>query len=259
MKKYNKIIITGANSPYFESLLTLISSLHLNSFDSYDKILVYNFGLSEYELDFLGKLKKVEVIEIIEKLKLEVPFFENMSSVKTKCHLQKMFTLYDSINLSDYFIWIDAGAMCLKDINVIFDSLVKDDIFLVGDSHLNINYTHKVCQEIMSATSEELNDKQIWSGLVGVKSEGKFKELILKGWDYSCVEGCIDGYEENHRHDQSVLSILSSRYSCKLQDIDLFGYWTDSYRNLERAKEIGSVIFVHRRGHNDKTNLIYEN
>ena len=67
-----------------------------------------------------------------------------------------------------------------------------------------------------------------------------------------------DGYYD-HRHDQSILSILTHRYNCPRQDIDIFGYWTDWNRNLNLALELGSVIFAHRRGHNDKTNLIYEN
>lgn len=102
-------------------------------------------------------------------------------------------------------------------------------------------------------------DKQLWSGLVGFKSDGKYKHIITEGWDYSQIEGCIDGFEDNHRHDQSVLSILSSRYDCPTQDIDMFGYWTDVNRNLEKAIELNSVIFAHRRGYNNKGDLKYEN
>ena len=110
----------------------------------------------------------------------------------------------------------------------------------------------------MNASEKELMDKQLWSGLVGFKSDGKFTHIITEGWEYSQIEGCIDGFEDNHRHDQSVLSVLSSRYNCQTQDIDMFGYWTDSSRNLEGAKSIGSVIFAHRRGHDDKSNLMFK-
>ena len=83
--------------------------------------------------------------------------------------------------------------------------------------------------------------------------------MILDAWNYSEKEGCIDGFEDNHRHDQSVLSILSSRYNCQTQDIDIFGYWTDVNRNLQKAIELNSVIFAHRRGYDNKNNLQYEN
>jgi hypothetical protein len=94
---------------------------------------------------------------------------------------------------------------------------------------------------------------------VGYKSNGKYQHIFDESYKLSLIPGCLDGNQENHRHDQSILSILTHRYDCPRQDIDIFGYWTDWNRNLNLALELGSVIFAHRRGHNDKTNLIYEN
>jgi hypothetical protein len=94
---------------------------------------------------------------------------------------------------------------------------------------------------------------------VGYKSNGKYQHIFDESYKLSLIPGCLDGNQENHRHDQSILSILTHRYNCPRQDIDIFGYWTDWNRNLNLALELGSVIFAHRRGHNDKINLIYEN
>jgi hypothetical protein len=252
----NNLLITGANSMYFDSLLTLISTVHKDSFDVVDMIFVYDFGLESDEVRRLNGLKKVEV-KNIDKSSFSI--YNGISSVKTKCHFLKMYSLFDAMSYSNNVLWLDAGACALKSIKPIFDKIEVDEVFLVGDVHLNKNYTHKKCLEIMNASESEINDKQLWSGLVGFKSDGKFSKLITEGWKYSLVEGCIDGFEENHRHDQSVLSILSSRYSCKTNDIDLYGYWTDINRNLQKAIELGSTIFAHRRGYDNKNNLIYEN
>jgi hypothetical protein len=111
----------------------------------------------------------------------------------------------------------------------------------------------------MNASEKEMNDSQIWSGLFGFVSNGKYENLVSESWNYTLTDGCIDGFNENHRHDQSILSILVSRYNCLRQDIDMYGYWTDSNRNLDTAKNYGSVIFVHRRGYRDIKNLLYEN
>ena len=58
MKMYTNIVITGANSPYFESLLTLINSIHKDSFELVDMIVVYDFGLDQTEINRLKSLKK---------------------------------------------------------------------------------------------------------------------------------------------------------------------------------------------------------
>jgi hypothetical protein len=81
--------------------------------------------------------------------------------------------------------------------------------------------------------------------------------MINEAFRYSMIPGCLDGNQENHRHDQSVLSILASRYNTPRQDIDLYGYWTDSNRNLQKAIEMNSIVFAHRRGHRDIVDIKY--
>lgn len=255
MIEYNNVVITGANSLYFESVLTLISSIHKDSLDIVDQILVFDFGLDPSEIQKLDSLKKVKAIQFDKTM---FPFFESMSSVKTKCHFLKMFALRTSKKIANNILWLDAGVCALKSISPIFEIIEKDHIFLVGDIHLNKNFTHQRCIKIMSATEDELNDRQLSSGILGYKSDGIYLDLIEDSWDYSLVEGCIDGFEDNHRHDQSVLSILSSRYKCKTHDIDKYGYWTSLDRNLRTAIEADAVIFVHRRGYINKEHLIYE-
>ena len=256
---YKNIIITGANSPYYEGLLTLINSIQKHSYDIIDCIIVYDFGLCETEINRLNSLDKVLVIDIRNEVKNNHSVYNTFSSVKTLCHFLKMYSLIHSMSLSENICWIDSGSMTLNSVSLIFDTIQNDDIFVVGDIHLNRNYTHKKCIEIMSASESELDDVQLSSGLFGFKSNGKYKQLILDAWNYSEKEGCIDGFEDNHRHDQSVLSILCSRYSVKKHDIDMYGYWTDLNRTYNKAIEIGATIFAGRRSVYNYLELKYKN
>lgn len=252
---YNNIIITGANSSYFESLLTLISSIHQYSFDIIDCIIVYDFGLNNAEINKLQTCKKV----LVKKIQDKFDIYNNILTTKIKCHFLKMFALHNSLSLSNNILWLDAGVCALSTVESIFNIIDKEHIFLVGDYHLNKNYTHKKCINIMGANIKELDDYQLSSGIIGFNSGGAYTKLIKEAWSYSLVDGCIDGYEDNHRHDQSILSILASRYDCKRYDIDKYGYWTDINRNLNTALKNNSIIFVHRRGYTNFSNIIYEN
>jgi hypothetical protein len=251
---YNNILVTATNSPYYESLLTLISGVHKFSVDIVDKIFVYNLGLDESEIKNLNKLKNVEVLEFPENSSELHPKF-----MEPKSYVYKIYCMYQSSKLGKNVLWLDSGASPLKSIDVIYQKIDEDEIFLVGDIHTNRNYTHQDCRNCTSATENELDGKQLWAGLVGYKSNGKYQHIFDESYKLSLIPGCLDGNQENHRHDQSILSILTHRYNCPRQNIDIFGYWTDWNRNLNLALELGSVIFAHRRGHNDKTNLIYEN
>lgn len=251
---YNNILVTATNSPYYESLLTLISGVHKFSVDIVDKIFVYNLGLDDSEIKNLNRLKNVEVLEFPENSSELHPKF-----MEPKSYVYKIYCMYQSSKLGKNVLWLDSGASPLKSIDVIYQKIEEDEIFLVGDIHINRNYTHQDCRNCTSATENELDGKQLWAGLVGYKSNGKYQHIFDESYKLSLIPGCLDGNQENHRHDQSILSILTHRYNCPRQDIDIFGYWTDWNRNLNLALELGSVIFAHRRGHNDKTNLIYEN
>ena len=251
---YNNILVTATNSPYYESLLTLISGVHKFSVDIVDKIFVYNLGLDESEIKNLNRLKNVEVLEFPENSSELHPKF-----MEPKSYVYKIYCMYQSSKLGKNVLWLDSGASPLKSIDVIYQKIDEDEIFLVGDIHTNRNYTHQDCRNCTSATENELDGKQLWAGLVGYKSNGKYQHIFDESYKLSLIPGCLDGNQENHRHDQSILSILTHRYNCPRQDIDIFGYWTDWNRNLNLALELGSVIFAHRRGHNDKINLIYEN
>jgi len=254
MKMYKNILVTATNSPYYDSLLTLISCVHRDSLNIVDKIFVYNLGLDVNEIKTLNSLKNVEVLEFPENPTSLHPKF-----MEPKSYVYKIYCMYNSSKLGENVLWMDSGACPLKSIDIIYEKINEDEIFLVGDIHTNRDYTHTDCRKCLSASEDELNGKQLWAGLVGYKSNGKYQHIFDESYKLSLIPGCLDGNQENHRHDQSILSILTHRYNCPRQDIDMFGYWTDWNRNLNLAKELGSVIFAHRRGHNDKTNLIYEN
>jgi hypothetical protein len=251
---YNNILVTATNSPYYESLLTLISGVHKYSVNIVDKIFVYNLGLDINEINTLNKLKNVEVLEFPNNANELHPKF-----MEPKSYVYKIYCMYQSSKLGKNVLWLDSGASPLKPIDIIYEKINEDEIFLVGDVHLNKNYTHSDCVNCLSANEDELNGKQIWCGLVGYKSNGRYQHIFDEAYGLSLIPGCLDGNQENHRHDQSILSILTHRNNCPRQDIDIYGYWTDWNRNLSTALKIDSVIFAHRRGHNDKTNLIYEN
>lgn len=250
MKK--NLVVTATNSPYFESLLTLISSVHEHSFNIVDEILVFDLGLTNDELEKLKKIQKVTVVNFTAEEKNSHPHF-----MSPKWHVYKLTCLKNTMSLAENVLWLDSGVCALKSLDVIFDKIENEDIFLVIDVHLTKTYTHTNCQRIMSATDEELSGKILSSGIFGFKSNGRYSNMIKESYEFSLIPGCCDGDQENHRHDQSILSILSSRYNCPTNDIEIYGYWTDFNRNIHTAKENGVVIFVHRRGYDNKTKIVY--
>lgn len=241
------IFITSCNNIFFKSCVTLIASLHKTSLNTVNKIFIYDLGLNQIEKKFLDSLKKVEVVDYPPSLN---EFWDGYLSPTT--FAWKCFAIRDAARFGKNIFYLDSGALVLKDIKVIYDIIDKDNIFLVGDDHLNKKWTHTKCIEIMNATEPEINDFQLWAGALGYKVDGKYQKLIDEAFTYSKIKECIAGDRKYHRHDQSIYSILASRYGCPRQDLRIYGEWI----SLKKAVEQNSVIYVHRRSYYNGNGLI---
>lgn len=250
---HTNLIVTAANRLYFRALETLISSIHEHSFNEVDEIHVYDIGLDQSEIAKLKTMQKV-VVRTIDLIPLPYPEY-----LLPKGHAYKLFCVYNSKNYAKKVLWLDAGTMLLQNVKEIFNIIEQEKIFLVEDVHLNKTFTKTKCKQIMKATEKELNDTHLSSGIIGFETGGKYEQLFAEAFEYSKIKECIIGDEENHRHDQSVYSILASRYNCKKHNIDKYGYWTDLHRNIHTAREVGAVVFVHRRSYEDTSNIKYVN
>lgn len=245
------VVVTTADRKYYESLLTLISSLYETSNDVVDKIFVYDLGLDPEEKKQLLRLEKVEVIDYpADCLSIHPKFMEG------KSYVYKLYCLHDMIDCgAENVLWLDAGVCALKPIREMFDKIESDEIFTVVDVHKIGHYTHSECKRIMGTTISEENSPMLSAGIIGYKTDGKYIPMIREAYRYGLIPGCCDGDQENHRHDQSILSVLVCRYNCPTSDINRYGYWTDASRNLQSARQADAVIFVHRRGHHNIDHL----
>lgn len=261
------ILITACNQEYFNACLTLIASVHRTSFNIIDEIYIYNLGLDEKSIQLLNKLKKVKVI-FFEDLKEKYPRMD----IKDYYSNPKQFAYrgilrHFSGKEGDLVFWLDCGALFLKSAKEVYDLIKNDDIFIVRDTNnKNFSWTHPKCVNIMNASKEELSDYQICSGIFGYKKGGKYQKLIDEALEFHYLKECVHGkhnynYGPNlingmpimgHRHDQSIYSILVSRYGCPTQDLLKFGEWR-TFNNCTQK----TVIFVHRRRYNNNKGLLF--
>lgn len=233
----SNILATACDSGFFDACLTLIASAQETSDNTIDRILVYDLGLDEREADYLNRCHKVEVVRFPDWTGRIFPGY-----LFPKQYAWKPFVIKDAGSRGDRVLYMDAGVMALKDLKVIYDRIAENDIFLVGDSHLNRDWTHDMCFRIMDATEAERNANQIWAGLQGYRVNGRFQRYVDEGFTFSCIKSVVFGDRANHRHDQSIYSILAHRHGAPQEDMRIYGEW----RGITSPEQ---VILVHRRGY----------
>ncbi|MFV3129922.1 hypothetical protein [Niveispirillum sp. KHB5.9] len=231
------ILATCCDTAFFDSCLTLVASVQETSGQTVDRILVYDLGLEVEQAEYLDRCRQVEVVQFPQWVGRIFPGYLFPGQ-----YAWKPFVIKDAARHGDRVLYMDSGAMALKDLKTIYDRIAQNDIFLVGDSHLNRDWTHEMCFRIMDATEDERNGRQIWAGLQGYKPGGRYQRYIDDAFTFSCIKSAVFGDRASHRHDQSLYSVLAQRYGAPREDIHIFGEW----RGFMSPDQ---VILVHRRGY----------
>jgi hypothetical protein len=236
-------LATCANSRFFGACLTLIESAQRTSSPILKEILVYDLGLKNWQKWALEKLDLVSVVTFPEHLKDIYPGFMDPVQFAWKTYLW-----LDLQQRSEYGFYIDAGIEILQSLQPALDIIKSQSILIVEDPDWTAgSMTHQKCIEIMQASARELDSMMLCSGIVGMSKEGPYKELFKEAFEYAKIPDCIRGPRKKgpnqHRQDQSLLSILSARYNCPRQELQTYAEW-----RWDKAKiNPDCVLHVHRQ------------
>jgi len=114
----------------------------------------------------------------------------------------------------DKIIWLDSSISLAKCPLKLLEQSNKGVMCFHNLGHETMDYISEECCSLMTIEEWEYDAPQIWGGCIGFdfykqKAIEFFSEVI----DYS-KKGCFNNSVNypNHRHDQSVMSILAYRY-----------------------------------------------
>lgn len=249
-----RILVTACDSNYFNSCVTLISSIHRLSYDVVDAIVVYDLGLAANHIDVLNKLENVIIVtkSYIETEILDSTFFDGF--LEPKQFAWKPLFLLHAAKYGETIFYLDSGGMFFGSILPIFEYIERAGIWLSLDTdHKNREWTHPECVNIMKATDEELNANQLLAGVTGYnKNDTNALKFLNDALSFAKIKNCITGlhYSENygpgvrgHRHDQSIMSILAKRYKLPTVAKNKFLEW----RSIQHVHDNKSLVFIHHK------------
>lgn len=205
-------MISYANKPFFQSQKKLAKSALCNGVD---KVVMYSDLWVRSQKLFYNSNK------IILNQKRGNGYW-----------LWKPYIILDALNNideDDILIYADSGVEFLKEVTPLVHLLNQNGILLFkNNEHLNFTWTKRDCFILMSCDSSRFHfGPQISASCIMVK-KNKLVLKILNEWLYYATNEKIITDEENvsgysnllgfidHRHDQSILSLLSIKYQIEL-------------------------------------------
>jgi len=146
--------------------------------------------------------------------------------------LWKPFFIYKAmkeLNDGDILIYSDSGAVFVEKPMPLLTLALKEKILLFTNNEPNIKWNKRRCLSKMNCDSKKyLDAPQVSAGFQIYVNNEETRKFVKEWLYYCCMPGVIDDttsspgeYEEyaeykEHRHDQSVLTNLATKYNIPL-------------------------------------------
>lgn len=222
-----KILVNYADKSFYESQkLNSNTGLEIGNFDK-----CISYKRNSIDKDFLKKHKDILNIEKGAGLWLWKPYI--------------ILETLNNSNEDDIIFYCDSGSIFIKSMNPIFE-LIKEHNIVVFDvpkeeaGYKEAEYTKKQTFINMDCFYQDyLLSNQREGGFVGVLNNEKSRKFVSDWLSYCCIpeninDECKDELEifKEHRHDQSILSLLSKKWNIKAFE-DLTQWGEHKKRNYE--------------------------
>jgi hypothetical protein len=244
-----RVFVTAANQRYIESAVNVIVSM--KSYEPNVPRIVYVWkDVTDEHCALLRQYGATEVRRFPEQHGPWRDFWEPQ-------HFAWKLWLHTEVaNKSEpgtLVLYMDSGISIASPITAIWSAIQDKDIFILDDhEQTNERWCHPTFCKELQVTPDELKTNQIWAGCIGYKVGGKYMDSVHKQaigiaennrdvivgekWNpYSQV--CL-----GHRHDQSILSILTQRAGAPR--LPLKEFYCD--RSMRTAQQWGTPLYVHR-------------
>lgn len=182
--------------------------------------------------------KEFQVISYTDKWLKKTDFYLNNRFILDQKRgggywLWKPYTIlktFEKMNNDDFVIYCDSDAVAIDSFDALFQLCEKNNGIMIFDNsiHINKTWTKRDCFILMDAeTAEYHNAGQAMGGFLVFQKNDLSKSFIQDWLNYSCDYRILTDAEnemgkpnfpefKEHRHDQSILSILSVRYGLTL-------------------------------------------
>jgi hypothetical protein len=205
-------IITGASSNHSSSLLQLLSTVL--RFEPDVNVFVYDLGLTKEETDKVHRLSSK-----FEVRKFDFSKYPTYFDIKFNAgeYAWKPVIIADVMNELDsgYLIWLDAGNKIVEPLIQVRKVLKEIGIYSPVSSGTIKEWTHSLTIQRMMVTNNTKQSPNRSGGLIGINLNRIVPRDIIQCWKAAALKKRFiaprGSNRNNHRQDQSILSILISQ------------------------------------------------
>jgi GR25 family glycosyltransferase involved in LPS biosynthesis len=168
----------------------------------------------------------------------------------------KLWILQEEAQRSErgtHVLYMDAGIEAVRSLEPLWKTIAeKGHLFIEDPEQVNRTWCHPTFCKELAVTEEELAAQQLWAGCLGFRTDSAASLSVVKAaWEIASQKReVIVGHKwqpyseicKGHRHDQSILSVLTHRQTCAR--VPLATVYCDRARRTAEMR--GVPLYVHR-------------
>jgi GR25 family glycosyltransferase involved in LPS biosynthesis len=258
----NQKFFTAVNDNFYPLIYIWLDGL-INNGVKEENITVYHWSdVSNKKIQLVKNTYNKINIEAFPETDSKLTFWDDYWNPQH--YAWKLWIIFNEIEKGNSGIYIDSGVLLTRSIPDI-EKIVEDEgVFLLEDQNpiiKNKHFCHETFIKLMNCSKDELESQQLQAGVIGwnIKNQ-KVVNCLKIAYFYTKAKEIISGEkwvkdQENfygHRHDQSLLSILSFRSSLPRKNLSNYSVFEHQYHESISK----SIPFFHHRG---KINIAIEN
>jgi GR25 family glycosyltransferase involved in LPS biosynthesis len=242
-----RILMTAATTEYVEAAVNLFASI--KQYDADCKKIIYLWPNVPANLHAILKQYGADEVRVLPNATGPWPDYW-----EPKHFAWKLWVQHDAAQRADAdacVLYLDAGTTIAAPPAQIWRTINSQGVFLLDDAtQTNERWCHPTFCKNLQVTPAELASNQITAGLVGFKPSSRYTQVLTEALKVAETRENIVGEKWNkysdvcfgHRHDQSILSVLTQRHGLPRQPLN--DYYCDT--SMRAAQQFGTPLYVHR-------------
>ena len=252
----NTVFVTGTNTRFLSSLHIWLNALAAQKKEVAEmRVIVYLFDdvSKENEKNYVDTFPFVEIRRLPQSQSGQ-PFADFWDP---QHFAWKLWILNEAMKDETFagkpLVYLDTGVMMCRWPREWIGIARDNGVCLLEDPRQkNRNWCHDLFNKSLRVTEAELGAQQLWAGAIAcIAGHPLAARLFSEAYSLACVRevivgekwsGMRDGAPYGHRHDQSILSVLSMRMNVPRYDMDKI-YCHISLRQTFLTQK---ALYVHR-------------
>lgn len=223
-------IVSSADADFFTALCTMIGSVIQTHPTEKKEFLIIDLGLTQEQRHWLQQLEGITCrsVEITNPQMLQKVLVRPPAKFARGWYSWKPVALKMGLDHFDYFLYLDAGIIVLKNLRELFDRLIADGYFFIGCrwpiNRMATKYVKKYFMHKLQSTKFLLQEG-VLGGVQGI-TKRDCQDYVNTIYELSKdIRFFIDdgstpnGFGES-RHDQTLCSIIAAHNNWKKIDFN---------------------------------------